>query len=78
LLRLSDLETSSRVAQLEAEIAEFEEAPMQRQQIGVATGPPAQRFAVTPERATILNVDDSDDENLGVANSKLRIVKDQP
>ena len=72
------LEVSSRVAQLEAEIAQLKEALRQRQQIGVATSLRAQRFTVTPERACTLPADEADDENSGVANSKLRIVKDQP
>jgi len=50
----------------------------QRQQIGVATGLLAQRFAITPQRAWTVAADNVDDENGGVANSKLRIVKDQP
>jgi AmiR/NasT family two-component response regulator len=66
------------VAQLEAEIAQLKEALSQRQRIGVATGLLARRFAITPERAWTLVVDDADDKNSGVANSRLRIVKDQP
>ena len=69
------LVASSCVAQLEAEIAQLKEALSQRQRIGVTTG---RRFAITPERAWTLVVDDADNENSGVANSKLRIVKDQP
>ena len=70
-------EASSRTAPLEAEIAQLKEALRQRQQIGVATGLLAHRFAITPERGwtaagTKLT------KNSGVANSKLRIVKDQP
>ena len=38
LLSSQSLEASSRVAQLEAEIAQLKEALRQRQQIGVATG----------------------------------------
>ena len=71
------LEASSRVAQLEAQITQLKEL-RQRHQIGVATSLRAQRFTVTPERACTLPADEADDENSGVANSKLRIVKDQP
>jgi AmiR/NasT family two-component response regulator len=39
------------VAQLEAEIAQLKDACARRQQIGVATGMVAQRFAHHPERA---------------------------
>ena len=66
------------MAQLEAETAHLTEALRQRQQIGVATGLLAQRFAITPQRAWTVAADNVDDENGGVANSKLRIVKDQP
>ena len=66
------------MAQLEAETAHLKEALRQRQQIGVATGLLAQRFAITPQRAWTVAADNVDDENGGVANSKLRIVKDQP
>jgi hypothetical protein len=61
---------SSGVAQLEAEIAQLKEAL-----IGVATGPLAQRFAIGPELHA--PADNADDENGGVAYSRLRIVKDQ-
>ena len=44
----------------------------------MATGLLAQRFAITPQRAWTVAADNVDDENGGVANSKLRIVKDQP
>ena len=71
------LEASYCVSQLEAEIAQLKEALRQRQQIGVATGLVAQRFA-THERACVLAAHNTDDENSGVANSRLRIVKDQP
>lgn len=50
------LEASSRVAQLEAEIAQLKDALARRQQIGVATGLLAQRFGITPERAWSLLV----------------------
>ena len=46
----------SRVAQLEAEIAQLKDALARRQQIGVATGLLAQRFAISPERAWSLLV----------------------
>jgi AmiR/NasT family two-component response regulator len=66
------------VAQLEAEIAQLEKALRQRQQTGVATGLLAQRFKISRQPARTLAVDDADDENGGVANPKLTIVKDQP
>jgi hypothetical protein len=72
------LEASSGVAQIEAEIAQLNEVLRQRQLMGVATGLLARRFAITPEQAMTLTVADADDENRGVANSKLRIVRDQP
>ena len=53
---LDILETSSRVEQLEAEIAQLKDALARRQQIGVATGLLAQRFAISPERAWSLLV----------------------
>ena len=53
---LDILEGSSRVAQLEAEIAQLKDALARRQQIGVATGLLAERFGVTPERAWSLLV----------------------
>ena len=46
----------SRVAQLEAEVAQLKDALARRQQIGVATGLLAQRFAISPERAWSLLV----------------------
>ena len=49
-------ETSSRVAELEAEIAQLRDALARRQQIGVATGLLAQRFGIGPERAWSLIV----------------------
>jgi hypothetical protein len=55
----SVLETAdlvSRVAQLEAEVAQLRDALTRRQQIGVATGLLAQRFAISPERAWSLLV----------------------
>jgi hypothetical protein len=72
------LEASPRVALLVAEIAQLTEAPRQRQQIGVATGLLAQRFVISPERAWTLAADNADDENSGVAGSKLSILKDKP
>jgi uncharacterized small protein (DUF1192 family) len=53
---LEMLEASSRVAQLEAEIEQLKDALARRQQIGVATGLLAQRFAISPERAWSLLV----------------------
>jgi hypothetical protein len=47
---------SSRVVELEAEIAQLKDALTRRQQIGVATGLLAQRFAISPERAWSLLV----------------------
>ena len=47
---------SSRVAQLEAEIAQLKDALARRQQIGVATGLLDQRFAHHPKRAWSLLV----------------------
>ena len=44
----------------------------------MTTGLLAQRFAITPQRAWTVAADNVDDENGGVAYSKLRIVKDQP
>jgi hypothetical protein len=72
-----NLETSSRGAQLESDIAQLKEALRQRQQIGLTTDLLAQRLAITPERGWMVAVD-ADEENSGVAESKLRIVEDQP
>jgi len=69
-------EASSRTAQLEVEIAPLNEALRQRQQIGLATGLLAHRFAITPGRGWTV-AGDKADENTGAANSKLGIVKDQ-
>jgi AmiR/NasT family two-component response regulator len=44
-------EAGSRVAQLDAEIAQLKDALARRQQIGVATGLPVQRFGDHPEWA---------------------------
>ena len=49
-------ENSSRVAELEAEIAQLRDALARRQQIGVAIGLLAQRFGISPERAWSLMV----------------------
>jgi hypothetical protein len=43
-------EATSRAAQLRAEIARLNAALRQRQQIGLATGLLAHRFAIIPER----------------------------
>ena len=55
-LVFENLEASSRVAQLQTEIAQHKDALARRQQIGVATGLLAQRFAHHPERAWSLLV----------------------
>jgi hypothetical protein len=47
---------ASRLAQLEAEIAQLKDALARRQQIGVAIGLLAQRFAISPEQAWSLLV----------------------
>jgi ANTAR domain len=49
-------DTSSRVAELEAEIAQLRDALARRQQIGVATGLLAQRFGISPDQAWALMV----------------------
>ena len=49
-------DTNSRVAELEAEIAQLKDALARRQQIGVATGLLAQRFGLSPDRAWSLMV----------------------
>jgi len=69
-------EASSRTAQLEVEIAPLNEALRQRQQIGLATGLLAHRFAIIAERGWPVARDKAD-ENSGAANSKLGIIKDQ-
>ena len=71
------LETNSRGPQLEADIAQLKEVLRQRRQIGLTADLPAQRLAITPERGWMVAVD-ADEENSGVAESKLRIVEDQP
>jgi len=55
-LLAESLHISSRVAELEAEIAQLKDALTRRQQIGVATGLLAQRFLISPERAWSLLV----------------------
>src|SRR5215207_5244919 len=55
-LVFESLQSSSRVAELEAEIAHLKEALARRQQIGVATGLLAQRFGISPDRAWSLLV----------------------
>jgi hypothetical protein len=49
-------DTNSRVAELESEVAQLKDALARRQQIGVATGLLAQRFAISPDRAWSLMV----------------------
>ena len=49
-------DTCSRVAELEAEIAQLRDALARRQLIGVATGLLAQRFGISPDRAWSLMV----------------------
>jgi hypothetical protein len=53
---LDSLEASVRVAELEIEVRQLKEALARRQQIGVATGLLAQRFAISPDRAWSLLV----------------------
>ena len=72
------LETGSRVAQVEAEIAQLKEALMPRQQIGVATGLLVQRLATTPEQALTLAADNADDKHSRFAISRSSTIKDQP
>ena len=52
-LVFESLEASSRVAQLEAEIAQLKDALARRQQIGVATGLVAQRFGPSPRAGLV-------------------------
>jgi hypothetical protein len=54
--RFESMECGSRLAQLEAEVAQLKEALQRRQQIGVAIGLVAQRFAISPDRAWSLLV----------------------
>ncbi len=49
-------DSSFRVAELEAEIAQLKDALARRQQIGVAVGLLAQRFTISPDRAWSLMV----------------------
>jgi hypothetical protein len=67
-LVFESLEASSRVAQLEAEIAQLKDALARRQQIGVATGLVAQRFAHHAERAWSLLVRVSQNGHVKVRN----------
>jgi hypothetical protein len=69
-------EASYRTSQLEVEIAQLNEALRQRQQIGLATGLLAHRFAIIPERGWTVGGDKADEDS-GAARSKLGIVKDQ-
>ena len=69
-------EASSHTAQLEVEIAQLNEALRQRQQIGLATGLLAHRFAITPERGWTA-AEAKAHENSSAASSKLGIVKDR-
>ena len=62
-------DASSQVAELEAEIAQLRDALARRQQIGVATGLVAQRFAHHPERAWSLLVRVSQNGHVKVATS---------
>jgi hypothetical protein len=55
-LLAESLDISSRVAELEAEIAQLRDALTRRQQIGVAVGLLAHRFAISPEQAWSLLV----------------------
>jgi hypothetical protein len=55
-VQVESQQASSRVAELEAEIAHLKEALARRQQIGVATGLLAQRFGISPDRAWSLLV----------------------
>ena len=59
------------MAQLAAEIARLNAAPRQLQQIGLATGLLAHRFAFIPERGWSA-AEDKAGENSGAANSKIR------
>ena len=66
-------EAGSPVVQLEAEIAQLEQALTQRWQSRMAPGLLGQRFPFTRKCATTLAADNADDENGGVANAELRI-----
>jgi hypothetical protein len=69
---------SSRAPQSEAGIARLKKAPRQRQQIEVATGQLAWRFAVKSEQCWTPRFEEADNKNGGVAGSRLRIVRDGP
>ena len=56
----NSLETSSRGAQPEFDIAQLKEALRPRQQIGLTTNVLAQGFAITYERACVLAAHNSD------------------
>jgi hypothetical protein len=68
-------EASSRTAQLAVGIARLNAVLRQRQQIGLATGVLAHRFAIFTERGWTA-AEHKTDEIGGAANSKLGIVKD--
>ena len=68
------LEASFRVAQSAADFAQLTDA-LRHRKIGVAPGLTGRRFPITRERAWTLAANHADD---GVANSEVRIVKDQP
>jgi hypothetical protein len=70
----ASLETS-RVAQLEAEVAQLKDALARRQQIGVAVGLLAQRFAISPERAWSLLVRLSQNGHVKVRDIAQALVK---
>ena len=69
-------EASSRTEQLRVEIARLNAALRQRQQIVLATGMLAHRFAIIPKRGWTA-AEYKADENRGAAKSKLGIIKDQ-
>jgi hypothetical protein len=60
------LDTSSRVAQLEAEIAQVKEVLRLAQQIGAATGLLAQSFVMAHERAGRVAADNADDKTVAL------------
>jgi hypothetical protein len=66
-----------RVAQLEAEIAQLRDALTRRQQIGVATGLLAQRFAISPERAWSLLVRLSQNSHVKVREIAQAVIEAQ-
>jgi hypothetical protein len=65
---------SSRVAELEAEIAQLRDALARRQQIGVATGLLAQRFGISPDRAWSLMVRLSQNAHVKVREIALAVI----